>query len=560
MSKQLSSNGQRKVDALVVQMQQAFQEKKWDLCGQLCMQIEAWEPNNPETANVRGIVAVQSGDMQGAEHYFASAVNAEPENIGFQLNLGKLYLQQGVTQNALSCFQKAQQLKADDLTARVGEAECLLLLNQELQAYEIFKKLHQAYPQSNHVTIGLFRASFRLNRWEESEQYLQAMLALNPNDIEAHLGLVQLALQRGDFVAVEREALQCIALNPDLDLVYPMLATVKTFSHDDDVLIEQLQKYRQSMPKGSAAYMHLSFTLGKIMDDLSEHQRAFEYIEKANDIRYQNLSYDHDAEIAHLHAIVSLTMEQQVQTTSGLEDDTPIFIIGMPRCGSTMVEQILASHPNVESVGESNFFEAAVAELSDPKDPLTLEKMQACSSQQWQELGSLYLKKVREVHPDARYVVDKTLTNTRFVGAIHQALPHAKVIHVKRDALDTCWSIYKNNLLSPVYAYGFHLGQLGYYYRAYNHLMKHWADILPEGVMYEFNYEEMVQHQEIETLKLLSACHLESDDACFQFQKSKNVTITASQAQVRKPMYASSMGAAEPYKENLQVLTDILAR
>ena len=90
--------------------------------------------------------------------------------------------------------------------------------------------------------------------------------------------------------------------------------------------------------------------------------------------------------------------------------------------------------------------------------------------------------------------------------------------------------------------------------------MKHWADILPEGVMYELHYEEMVQHQEIETLKLLSACHLESDDACFQFQKSKNVTITASQAQVRKPMYASSMGAAEPYKENLQVLTDILAR
>ncbi|MDQ7001617.1 MAG: sulfotransferase, partial [Ghiorsea sp.] len=225
-----------------------------------------------------------------------------------------------------------------------------------------------------------------------------------------------------------------------------------------------------------------------------------------------------------------------------------------------MVEQILASHPDVESVGECNFFEASVAELSDPKEPWTLENMQAFSSQQWQELGSLYLKKVRDVHGDARYVVDKTLTNMRFVGAIYQALPRAKVIHVQRDALDTCWSIYKNHLISPVYSYGFHLGQLGYYYRAYDQLMKHWADILPEGVMYELNYEEMVLHQDIETLRLLNNCQLETDDACFHFEKSKNVTITASQAQVRRPMYDSAIASSAPYQKKLQLLVDILSR
>ncbi|MDQ6995563.1 MAG: sulfotransferase, partial [Mariprofundaceae bacterium] len=176
------------------------------------------------------------------------------------------------------------------------------------------------------------------------------------------------------------------------------------------------------------------------------------------------------------------------------------------------------------------------------------------------ELGTIYMKKVREIHPNARYVVYKTLSNIRCVGAIHKALTQAKVIHVKRDALDTCWSIYKNNLLGPVYSYGFHLGQLAYYYRAYNQLMKHWADILPECVLYELNYEEMVQHQDIETLSLLNACHLEADDACFHFEKSNNVTITASQAQVRKPMYSSAIGSAKPYQENLHILVDILAR
>ncbi|MDQ6995188.1 MAG: sulfotransferase, partial [Mariprofundaceae bacterium] len=365
----------------------------------------------------------------------------------------------------------------------------------------------EKYPNDNMLDMALFRAAFQLNRLDEAKACLHKVLAAEPHYAEGYLGLGQIALQEGDFDEAEKQSLRALEYNPRLNIAYAFLTNIKTFNHDDDALIEQIQKYRQAIPKDSAIYMDLSFTLGKVMDDLSEHQRAFEYIKKANDIKYEHLNYDHEAEIAHLHAIVALTSEEHLQTTSELEDDTPIFIVGMPRCGSTMIEQILASHPNVESVGESNFFEVAVSELNDSKDPLTLEKMQQFSAQQWRELGTIYMKKVREMHPDARYVVDKTLSNIRFVGAIHQALPQAKVIHVKRDALDTCWSIYKNNLLGPVYSYGFHLGQLAYYYRAYDQLMKHWADILPEGVLYELNYEEMVQHQDIETLSLLNACH-----------------------------------------------------
>jgi len=559
-SKNLSTNAQRKVDALVAQMQRAFQQQNWDLCGQLCVQIESWEPNNPETANVRGIVAVQSGDARAAEHYFVIAVNEDSKRESFQLNLANLYLGQGLPQDALPRFQAAQQVNPKNLIAILGAGQCLLQLNEKQQAYDVFKQGKEIYPESDDVDMALFRAAFQLNKLDESEQYVQVVLARSSEHAEAHLAMGQIALQRGDFDTAEKETLQALDVEPNLELAYHLLAQIKTFSHEDQTIIDAMIKLRQLLPKESIAYVNLTFSLGKIMEDLGEHERAFEYIETANDMRHKQLSYDNESEIAHLQAVVDLTSEEQLQRVSELEDDAPIFIVGMPRCGSTLVEQILASHPNVESMGECGFFEAAIAEYHDSEDPLTLEKMQGLTIEQWGNVGQTYMRMVRESHPDARHVTDKSLTNIRFVGAIYQALPHAKIIHVQRHALDTCWSIYKNHLLSPTFSYGFNLGQLGYYYRAYERLMAHWAKALPEGAMYEIDYEELVQHQEIETLQLLSACNLNSDDACFHFEKAPNVTLTASQTQVRKPMYSHAIGASEVYKEKLQPLIEILER
>jgi len=559
-SKKLSSNAQRKVDALVAQMQRAFQQQNWELCEQLCLQIESWEPNNPESANVRGIVAVQMGDARAAEHYFVIAVNEDSQRESFQLNLANLYLGQGLPQDALARFQAAQQINPKNLVAILGAGQCLLQLNEKQQAYDVFKQGKYTYPESDDVDMGLFRAAFQLNKLDESEQYVQAVLARSPEHAEAHLAMGQISLQRGDFDKAEKETLQALNIEPNLALAYNLLVQIKTFSHDDQSIIDAMIKLRQLLPKESISYVNLTFSLGKVMEDLAEYDRAFEYIKMANDMRHQHLTYDNESEIAHLQAVVDLTSEKQFECVSELEENAPIFIVGMPRCGSTLVEQVLASHPDVESMGECGFFEAAIAEYHDSEDPLTLEKMQSFTKEEWGSVGQAYMRMVRESHPDARHVTDKSLTNIRFVGAIHQALPHAKIIHVQRHALDTCWSIYKNHLLSPTFSYGFNLGQLGYYYRAYERLMAHWVKALPEGAMYEIDYEELVQHQEIETLQLLSTCDLDSSDACFHFEKAPNITLTASQTQVRKPMYATSVGKSEHYKKHLQSLIQTLGQ
>jgi hypothetical protein len=243
---------------------------------------------------------------------------------------------------------------------------------------------------------------------------------------------------------------------------------------------------------------------------------------------------------------------------STLNENTPIFIIGMPRCGSTLVEQILAAHPNVASKGECEFFEKVLAEENATDKPLTFERITAFTPEHWGSIGQRYLQRLKMNASEVTRVTDKSLTNIRLVGPIHYALPKARIIHIRRHPLDTCLSIYKNNLLGALHDYGRNLGQLGYYYRMYLRLMQHWRNILPAGTMYELDYENLINDQEGETRKLLDYCGLPWSDQCLSFQKAKNVVRTASVTQVRQPVYNSSLAAWKRYEKNLQPLIKIL--
>ena len=548
------------IPALATQMHAAFAQQQWEKCEQLCLQIEALEPANAETANVRGIVASQMGDARSAEQYFVRAVNGSPERIDFQLNLGRLYLQQGLAEDALHRFQAALQLKSSDLTAALGMGQCLLQLGDRQQAYDVFMQAKEKHPNNHVVYMALFRSSFQLNKVDEAKRYLDDVLKSEPKHAEAHLGLGQIALQQGDFEEAEKQTLQAIAINPDLSLSYPILSGIKTFTANDKELIDRIVAQRQKVLPESAANVDLSFVLGKIMDDLGDYESAFEYIKQANEVRHTHNQYHADAELAHLQAMIDHTTPETLAVTSSNNSETPFFIVGMPRCGSTLVEQIISAHPDVTSMGECGYFESSLAQFNDPADPITLEKMASFPAEKWQQIGETYLDLARQQHTDNQHFTDKTLTNIRLLGAIHRTFPKAKIIHVRRDPIDTCWSIYKNNFVGQAFNYAFNLGELGYYYRTYERLMDHWRTILPQGVLYELHYEALVQHSEIEILKLLDAIHLESTEACFSFYKSHDFNITASQAQVRKPIQATSIHAWKKYEKPLQPLIQILRR
>ena len=355
----------------------------------------------------------------------------------------------------------------------------------------------------------------------------------------------------------EQEVRKVLALDPNNVGAYAMLAEIKKGGSEDDADVTAMARLHARLDPNAPGRMILDFALSQVMDKLKLYDRAFEYCREGNDLRRTHSHYNADEELAHLQDIMKAYTPTMFANGSGLEDATPVFIVGMPRCGSTLTEQILAAHPKVGDEGEWGYFERILAERNDD-EPLTLERLTAFTPEQWREIGEQFITRMRSDHPDAARITDKSLHNIRLIGAIHCAMPKAKIVHVRRHPLDTCLSIYRNNLLGIQFDFGCNLGELGYYYRMYLRLMQHWRDVLPAGVLYELDYEQMVASQEAETRNLLAYCELPWDDSCLQFDKSKNLVRTASVSQVRQPIYKSSLAAWERYEQHLQPLIRIL--
>jgi hypothetical protein len=237
----------------------------------------------------------------------------------------------------------------------------------------------------------------------------------------------------------------------------------------------------------------------------------------------------------------------------------PIFILGMPRSGTSLVEQILASHPKVKALGERVTFNEAIAELCGTTTipPWLPQRAARWSDAELNRLGALYIKAIsRGVPAGATRITDKLPSNFRFAGLIHAALPNARIIHTCRDPVDTCLSIFSILFSGHSQLYSYDLSELGRYYRAYQKVMAHWRNVLPPGVMLEVQYEEVVDDLEQQARQIVSHCGLEWDDACLEFYKAERPVRTISHAQVRQPIYRSSVGRPRPPRNLLLPLLE----
>jgi len=255
-----------------------------------------------------------------------------------------------------------------------------------------------------------------------------------------------------------------------------------------------------------------------------------------------------------LRDTASVFSAELIRRNEGLGDPSAdsIFIVGMPRSGTTLVEQVLASHPEVFAAGEvMNFREAMEAVAAFP------EAMPSLTAEQLREIGARYAKSMRALAPTAERITDKMPSNFRFVGLIHLALPNARIIHVRRDPIDTCLSCY-SKIFTGDQPFSYDLGELGRFYRAYEALMAHWRRVLPEGAMIEVQYEELVADFEKQARRIVDYCGLAWDERCLAFHETKRPVLTASAVQVRQPLYRSAVGKWRPYAALLAPLLDAL--
>jgi len=243
----------------------------------------------------------------------------------------------------------------------------------------------------------------------------------------------------------------------------------------------------------------------------------------------------------------------------GSSDETPIFILGMPRSGTTLIEQILASHPEIHGGGErydlQRNIEAGFGKIGDAAFAVNINQ---ASPDQFSMAGDNYVRGVRDRFIGGRYITDKMPNNFQLIGMIHLMLPNAKIIHCCRDPLDTCLSIFKNLFTADGHYYAYDLTELGRYYGLYGDLMNHWRDMLP-GVIHDIHYEDLVMDQESETRALIEFFGLDWDDSCLEFQKTARPVHTTSSVQVRKPIYNDSIQSWKRYENRLSPLREALS-
>jgi Sulfotransferase family len=301
--------------------------------------------------------------------------------------------------------------------------------------------------------------------------------------------------------------------------------------------------------------MHLHFALGKACSDLGRHEQSFHHLLAANSLKRRQIDYDEAATLQLFDTTRSLVTAEVIRERTGLGDPsaTPIFIVGMPRSGSTLTEQILVSHPDVHGAGEVADFATAIMGL-DNRGPLPAD----VGGEELRSMGARYLASLRARAPaGAPRITDKMLGNSRFVGLIHLALPNARIIHVRRHAVDNCLSCF-SLLFRNGMGYCYDLGELGRYWRAHEALMQHWHAALPEGTMLQVCYEELVADLETQARRIIAHCGLPWTDVCLEFHRTQRPVQTASVVQVRQPIYTSSVGRWEPYKTMLRPLLDAL--
>jgi tetratricopeptide (TPR) repeat protein len=555
----------------------------------------AIKPDAAEAHNNLGNALMALRRHDEAMERYRNALAIKPDLAEAYHNLGMALAAVGRMEDAIAQYQRALSFRSDYLDAHIKLANALEGLNRHEAAIVHFKKALALKPSSAELHNDLGNSFAVLHRYQEAVAHYNKAVALRPEFVEAHnnIGHAFAALGRhedavahyqkalatnpemGDVhhslgnalraigrLAQSRAALErAVAVAPMRADFYRSLAEIKQFAAGDPHLaaMERLARDMDSLSDGHRIELH--FALGKAYADLEQHERAFHHLLEGNALHRRHITYDEQGMLDLFRRIEAAFTADLIRDKGrkGESSQAPVFIVGMPRSGTTLVEQVLASHPKVFGAGELTAFTQSVASVVGPQSATVQfpESLASMTDDQLHQIGARYLAAIRAVAPDAERITDKMPANFRFAGLIHLALPGAKVIHVQRNPVDTCLSCF-SKLFTGSQPYSYDLGELGRHFRAYESLMAHWRHVLPAGVMLEVQYEDLVADFGPQARRIVAHCGLEWDARCLAFHETQRPVHTASSAQVRQPIYHSAIGRSRPYEPWLGPLLEAL--
>ncbi len=545
----------------------------------------------PEVQTNLGLVLQTLGRFEAAAAAFLRVTVARPEQAEAHHTLGGLRHRQGRLEDAAAHYRQALALKPDLAEAHLNLGLLAKTEGRPVEAEAWYRQALALRPDHPGVLMNLGNALHDQDRFDEAVAHYRRALTLMPDYAEAHLNLGNALMSLGDSQAALAGYERALALKPDLaeawnnrghilqeqghlgeamtafdraldlrpdyaEAHYNRTALKRFRAGDPDLAtLEALAAVADRRPWDHAVFLH--FALGKALEDVGDTAQAFEQFLKGNALKRRHLDYDEAGARALFQRIAAVFDADLFERRHGAGEPSsrPIFVVGMPRSGSTLIEQILASHPEVLGAGELGALAAVGATLCDPAGrPLAYpEGVPELEAEALARLGQAYLARLPPLPAGRTRITDKMPGNFLHIGLIRLILPNARILHTVRDPVDTCLSCFAR-LFVDRQEFSFDLAELGRYYRWYQEMMTHWRRVLPQDAILDVRYEAVVDDLEGQARRLLAYCDLPWDDRCLAFHQTQRPVRTASAAQVRQPLFRTSLNRARPYQERLEPL------
>ncbi|WP_374576164.1 sulfotransferase [Phenylobacterium sp.] len=519
-----------------------------------------WSLTEAIAGLARAEALMAKGAYREAHGLCMEALKADPGEARAWFLLGVLAADHDNPGRAAELFERAAELAPGVARHHAHLARALIALNERPPALAAADRAVELAP-TDALTLDTLGVVFaRAGQHARALDYFERAARLAPDNAGFQYNLAAARQFAGDFSGAEAAYAAALSIDPELHRAWSSRVQLARQTPETNFIAELEALIARPSDDPDRA-LHLGHALAKSCEDLGEHPSSLDWLLRAKAAKRRAVAYDPAVD----EALFAAAMETFTPGTvvNGCPSEEPIFVVGLPRTGTTLVDRILSSHPDVVSAGELTNFALLLKRAARTPSNLVLdvETLKAAGGLDLAAIGAAYVESTRPLTGSTPRFVDKMPLNVLYAGLIHRALPNARIICLRREPMDACLSNFRQLFATgfSYYNYAFDLEDVGRYYLGFDRLVAHWRDVLPADRFTEAAYEDIVADQEGQTRRLLAFCGLPWDERCLAFHENAAPVATASSVQVRQPLYSSSIGRWRRYGAGLEPLRRVLA-